>query len=251
MFGAVGSMSPLALQELVSEELDERFGRRYAAGQVVFHAGSPAEDGAYLLQEGRVRLIHRVGSQERGLRVVRPGELFGETGLLPAAERTSTAVAMLETRALVLSAGAFEELLASKPSLGLQLLQQVSRRLRDTEQQIHTLMLRDSQLKVTVTLIQLAQSLGAGTTPDVQIAISPLELSARVGLDVDTVKRIVQQLQGAGYLSIQDERVRLPDLEALRELRGLLEVKDTLAGQDPGAPKGSAELRPSSHRAPP
>ena len=54
-----------------------RFGRRFAAGEVIFEQNAPSVE-AYLLQEGRVRLIKRVGTSERSLRVVRPGDLFGE-----------------------------------------------------------------------------------------------------------------------------------------------------------------------------
>jgi CRP/FNR family transcriptional regulator, cyclic AMP receptor protein len=212
----------------------ERYGRRFAAGEVVFRAGDPAET-AYLLREGRVRLIQHVGTQDRGLRVVRPGELFGEVGLVPGAERSATAVALLESTALELRAEAFEELLAADPGVGLRLIQQISRRLRDAEHQIGTLVLRDAQLKIVVSLIQLAQQQASTEAPEeaFALAISPLELSARVGLDVDTVKRNVQQLRANGYVAIVDERVQIPDLSALRELRGLLEIKDTIAG--PGA----------------
>jgi len=55
-------------------------------------------------------------------------------------------------------------------------------------------------------------------------------LSAHAGLDVDTVKRIVAQLRDRGYVRIHEERVELPDLDNLRELYGLLGVKDQLRG---------------------
>ena len=57
-------------------------------------------------------------------------------------------------------------------------------------------MLRDSHSKVVVALTKLArQALSAAGRNDgpVEVSISPMELSARVGLDVDSVKRIVQQ----------------------------------------------------------
>jgi CRP/FNR family transcriptional regulator, cyclic AMP receptor protein len=218
-----------AAQATDEHRLLERFGRRYGAGEVVFRAGEPAST-AYLLREGRVRLIQHVGTQERGLRIVRPGELFGEVALVPGTERSATAVAMLDTTVLELDADAFEELLAASPELGFRLIQQVSRRLRDAEHQIETLVLRDSQLKIVVSLIQLARSQPSPSGDDgaLTVTVSPLELAARVGLDVRTVKRSVQQLRANGYLAIVDERVQIPDVGALQELRGLLEVKDAI-----------------------
>jgi CRP/FNR family transcriptional regulator, cyclic AMP receptor protein len=63
--------------------------------------------------------------------------------------------------------------------------------------------------------------------------VSPLELSARVGLDVDAVKRAVQQLRDGGYLRIVDEKILVPDLEALRQLYQLLGMKEDVRGGFP------------------
>ena len=61
--------------------------------------------------------------------------------------------------------------------------------------------------------------------------MSPVELSSRVGLDVETVKRAVQRLRDQQYLRIVGERVEIPDLEALRRLYGLLGSKEELRGE--------------------
>jgi CRP/FNR family transcriptional regulator, cyclic AMP receptor protein len=221
--------------EAGSEEqsrLLSRFGRRFAAGEVVFEAGSPATE-AYLLQEGRIRLIKKVGSSERSLRVVRPGDLFGEQALMAGAVRTSTAVALIESSALALEQATFEHVLAGNPAVGTRVLHQLIRRLRDAEDQIELLMLRDSQVKVAAALLQLSQEAARGrpeASDSVALSVSPMELSARVGLDVDSVKRNVQQLRTSGYVKIEGEQIHIPDMEGLRELRRLLEMKDEIAG---------------------
>src|SRR5262245_42688853 len=122
------------------ERLLSRFGRRFAAGDVIFEAGGLATE-AYLLQEGRVRLIKRAGASERSLRVVRPGDLFGEHALLPGTARTSTAVALVDSTALALEPSTLEHLLAGNPAVGSRVLHQLIRRLRDAEDQIEILML--------------------------------------------------------------------------------------------------------------
>jgi hypothetical protein len=58
-----------------------------------------------------------------------------------------------------------------------------------------------------------------------------MELSTRIGLDVDTVKRAVQQLREGQYLKVSDERLEVPDLEAMRRLYGLLGIKDEIRGE--------------------
>lgn len=225
--------SPADVGSEEQERLLARFGRRFAVGEVIFQDGDPARE-AFLLQEGRVRLIKRAGAIERSLRLLRPGDLFGESALIQGAPRNSTAVALDESLALALDHDTFQHVLAKSPAVGGRMLAQLIRRLRDAEDQIEILMLRDSQSKIVVALLKLSQqALGAaGRDGAVLLNVSPMDLSARVGLDVDSVKRIVQQLRDAGYLRIVDERVEVPDLEALRELYGLLGVKDQIIGGD-------------------
>lgn len=178
---------------------------------------------------------------ERSLRVVRPGDLFGESALLPGASRSSTAVALDDGVALAFDHATFEQVLATSPEVAGRVLGQLMRRLRDAEDQIEILMLRDGQSKVVVALMKFAQqelaaaqAEGSGALHQISMTLSPLELSAQVGLDVDTVKRIVAQLRESGHIRIQDERIEVPNLDSLRDLYSLLGIKDQLRGQAQG-----------------
>lgn len=210
------------------ERLLVRFGRSFTAGEVLFREGEDAKE-AFLLQEGRVRLIKRMGALERSLRVLRPGDLFGEAALTSTGAYGSTAVALSAGAALALDQGTFQQVLSSSPQVAPGVVQQLARRLREAEDQIELLMLRDSRMKVVVALLKLAQQSAGGSDATI-FSISPLELSVRVGLDVETVKRNVQQLRDGDYVRIADERIEIPDIEALRELHGLLGVKDRVLG---------------------
>jgi CRP-like cAMP-binding protein len=102
------------------------------------------------------------------------------------------------------------------------------RRLRDAEDQIEIMMLRGVQSKVTSALLKLA---GRSSGP-AEVTISPVELSTRVGLDVEAVKRTVLRLRERQYIRITGERIEIPDVESLRRLYTLLGTKDELVGQD-------------------
>ena len=214
--GATGPVSP-------DPRLLERFGRPFAAGDVLFREGEVGAE-AFLLQEGRVRLLKKVRLVERSLMVLRPGDLFGESALIPGAPRSSTAVALTDGVALALAEGTFRQLLQSNAALATRVLQQLVRRLRDHEDQIELMMIRDTQSKVVAALLKLTAGRGGS------IAITPMDLSSRVGMDIDTVKRTVQQLRDGDYVRIQDEKLEVPDVEALRKLYALLGVKDELRG---------------------
>ncbi len=124
--------------------------------------------------------------------------MFGEGALVKGALRTSTALALDDTVALAFDQATFDQVLATSPEVAARVLSQLIRRLREAEDQIEILMLRDAQSKVVVALIKLGQQqLAQDGRPSGQVALmlSPLELSAHAGLDVDTVKRIVTQLR--------------------------------------------------------
>jgi CRP-like cAMP-binding protein len=214
------------------EELHARFGRRFANGEVIFREGDPAGE-AYVLEEGRVRLIKRVNGAERSVAVLRPGELFGETALLPGSTRSSTAIAIAPSDALSLDQSTLQHLLETDPSFAARVVKQLVGRLRDAEDQNEILMLQDTQSKVVGALLKLARQAEAagGSRGGTLFTITPMELSARVGLDVDTVKHGVQQLREGQYVRVVDERLEIPDLDALRRLYGLLALKEGIRGE--------------------
>lgn len=216
------------MEESVSPDprLLEKFGRRFAAGEVIFREGEPGQE-AFLLQEGRIRLLKKVRTVERSLMVLKPGDLFGESALVPGSTRSSTAIALTDGVALALADGTFRALLQNNATIAARVLQQLVRRLRDLEDQIEFTMIRDTQSKVVAALLKLAQGRNGAVVP-----ISPMDLSSRVGLDIETVKRTVQQLRDGEYVRISEEKLEIPDIEALRKLYALLGVKDDLRGPE-------------------
>ena len=212
----------------------DRFGRAFAAGEVLFREGEPATE-AFLLREGRVRLLKRVRMSDRSMSVLGAGMLFGEAALIDDMPRTSTAIALTDGIALAFDAAGFRSLMIRAPHLTTQIVEQLVRRVRDAEDQVELLMLKDTQSKIVGALLKLA-----GPAPDAaELKLSPVDLSVRVGLDVDAVKVSVQRLREQGYVRIVGERIELPDLDALRRLYVLLGSKEELRGDVPVAPQES------------
>jgi CRP-like cAMP-binding protein len=112
------------------------------------------------------------------------------------------------------------------------MVQQLVRRLRDAEDQIEIMMLRDTQSKIVNALLKLAQQTQADGRTGALLQISPMELSTRVGLDIETVKHGVQKLREGQYVRVVDEKVEIPDVESLRRLFQLLGLKDEIQGSD-------------------
>ncbi len=213
------------------QRLFERFGRTFAAAATIYDEGEPAEH-CYLIQTGRVRLVKRIRGAERSLTVLKPGDLFGEDALLARSSRSASAVALTEAQVLALDRKTFGVLLSTNPEVASRLVEQLVRRLRNAEEQVENAMLRDHPSRVVNTLLRLAGT--AEPTADGHvISVSPLEVSSRVGLDVDAVKKAVQQLRDGGYIRIAEERIIVPDLGALKQLYQLLGTKEDVRGGFP------------------
>jgi CRP/FNR family cyclic AMP-dependent transcriptional regulator len=207
-------------------------GAPFETGEVIYREGDPATS-AYFLVAGSVRLVKRVRGGERSLTVHREGELFGEAVLVGSTERSSTAIALSAGRALALDDDALLRLTAARPELAVRLLKQLVVRAREAEERIESMLIADTQSRVVDALLRLvSQGRREGSKAgSVTLGISPMELSARLGLDVDAVKRVVSDLRSGQYLRVSDQRLEIPDVDALRKLYALLSVKAELEGE--------------------
>jgi YihY family inner membrane protein len=105
-----------------------RFIREYSEGEVVFHQGERGDRMFYVLS-GSIS-ISREGSL---IRTMGPGEYFGEMSMLLAAPRSATVMVTEPTTRLVsLSKTNFELILQDNPEIVLNILKEMTRRLKDT-----------------------------------------------------------------------------------------------------------------------
>lgn len=122
-------------QDLPQGSLDrlERFLRRrhFDEGDTIVKEGD--EDvGFYLIESGRVS-VTRAGTS---LATLGPGDFFGEMALLDAHRRSATVTASAPSDCLVLLRSDFVAEVEENPSLALELLAILSRRLRDTDERL-------------------------------------------------------------------------------------------------------------------
>lgn len=208
----------------------ERYTRTYSAGASLFRARDPSTE-LFLIRDGRVELLSREGGVQRTLAQFGPGELVGESALLPGAHRAATARAISPVTALVVDSETFRELARLRPEVAHQALRQLAGRLRRAEERLRNARLSDATTRVVHTLLHAAER-SEGQPFD----LSPLELSDRTGLDLDTLKAIVGQLRDRGYLVLDERSLRVREPETLRQLYHLLVVRDEVQHGGPVGP---------------
>ena len=209
-----------------AERLFEKFGRSYNGGDLIFAEETEATE-VFMVMEGRVRIIRKVRHVERDIIILKVGDIFGENALEKGHMRTASAVALGDCRVLAFVSSAFETLMRDQPDIALKLIGQLIRRLGASEERIENMMLRDSQSKIVNTLIRLSR-LESPSESHVMLSISPIEISSRIGLDVDSVKRGILQLKENRYLGIVGEKLEIYDVKALQKLYRLMGMKEEL-----------------------
>ena len=209
-----------------TQRLLDRFGRGYQGGEVIFSEDETATE-VFMIVEGRVRLIKKVRLMERDLVVLKVGDIFGEAALIGGLNHLCSAVSLGKCRVLAFKSEDFEKLLEEQPNVALKLIGQLVRRLQSAEERIENMMFDDSQSKIANTLIKMAQNTPK-TGDKILLNISPIELSSRIGLDIDSVKQGILQLRKDKYLRISNEKIEILDVEALRKFYRLIGMKEDL-----------------------
>jgi signal transduction histidine kinase len=108
--------------------------RQFAAGQEIFREGDPG-DGVHVIRDGSVEIAHLTDLQEhRVFSRLGPGEIFGEMAVIEDLPRSATATAAKDTRVYFIPRDEMLALLKRSPGLAFNVLQEISRRLRDFNQ---------------------------------------------------------------------------------------------------------------------
>jgi predicted acylesterase/phospholipase RssA/CRP-like cAMP-binding protein len=103
----------------------------YPKGAVIFRQGD-AGDTMYIVESGQVAVIGEEGKE--AIAFMGPGSFVGEISLLLARPRSATLQVILDAQLWALSKADFEWLVMSRPSIGLEMMRELSKRLVTTTQ---------------------------------------------------------------------------------------------------------------------
>ena len=124
---------------------------------------------------------------------------------------------------LFLPRDSFVEVLTASPALAMNMLADLSRRLRAFTVQIENLSLKEVPARLAAYIITLAQEAAeAGRTEEmpekVTLPISKAQLANLIGTTPETVSRIFKKMADAGLIKVQTKDILIQDLEGLSEL---------------------------------
>jgi CRP/FNR family transcriptional regulator, cyclic AMP receptor protein len=178
-------------------------------GSLIYTPGE-TPDALFLLKSGNVR-IYRLAEDGRKLvlATVGPGTAFGEMSLLGQSMTGSFAEAIDDCTVCVMSTVDVEQLMEEHPAVAVRLVQLMSSRLRQAEDQLEQLAFRSVPARLGKLLLTLADDSGEVSGHSHQ------ELADMIGTSRETVSRALVELKAEGLVSIERRCVRLLNREAL------------------------------------
>jgi signal transduction histidine kinase len=106
----------------------------YNPGMVLCTEGA-VEYTFFIILKGRVQVTKVINdSENRILKILEPGDFFGEMGLIHNAPRAATVTTLEPTMVLAIHKNDFEKLLERSPSVSMAMVKEVSRRLRENDE---------------------------------------------------------------------------------------------------------------------
>lgn len=199
--------------------------RQYARGDVVFHEGDPG-DSLHLIRRGRLAVrVSTDAGESATLRVLRPGDAFGELSLLrPDGDhlRSATITALEPAETLVLPRAAFESLRASHPQVERLLVSLLAERVDQLSQRLLEALYVGVERRVLRRLLELVEIYGdgAGGRPAPVIPLTQDDLAGLAGASRPTVNQVLQRLATQGVVVLKRGSIVVTDPTELRSRAG-------------------------------
>jgi len=166
----------------------------------------------FLILKGRMKVvIQGDNGREVILTILKAGEFFGEMALLDELPRSASGVAAEDAKLLVLHRAQFAEHIAKSPTTALNVMSELSRRLRRADEIISNLALLDVYSRVAHIMIDLAKRDGQEVEEGILIREKPTQqdIASMIGTSRETVSRVLSEFQRRGFVEMRGREILL------------------------------------------
>lgn len=185
---------------------------QYDPDATIFFRGD-APDQVYLVLAGRVA-VETMSTQGKTIAItsIGKGEVFGEMAILDGRERSANIRTLDAATLLLIGRQTFHALLNERPAFSQEVIQDLVRRLRQSDEQIESIMF----LPLRRRLANLLETLFRADGPE--LAITQADLAYRLTATREKVNVNLQVLQEAGAIKLARGRITLLDADILSRI---------------------------------
>ena len=168
----------------------------------------------YFITHGSVK-ITRSSKEGREviLAILTAGEFFGEMSLLDGETRSANVLTLEETKVLALNRNDFMATLEEYPRVSIQLLKELTIRLRKSDLQIASLTLSDAEKRIGLCILRLAGEQGTIKQGHVKIKKFPFQhdIANMAGTSRETVSRTLVLFEQNGLIQREGRQLTIVD----------------------------------------
>jgi len=188
--------------------------RSFEKGEMVYGAGDVGGT-LFVLHTGRAKLFRlNASGKEQVLRLIGPGEFFGELSLFSSLPLTDNVQALETTTMCVLQGERLKRLMAKYPSIAFKVMDELSRRLEKAEYRIEDISLSSVTKRVARALIELSEDKHEFLLP-----MTKGDLASQLGMTQETLSRKLAALQEEGIITLKGYRkIIIKDRSELEEI---------------------------------
>lgn len=195
----------------LNEILREAQSIRYQKGSSVFQQDEEAHS-FFILLHGHLRVIKITpDGQQVVVRFVAPGEIFGIAMAMGRSTYPATALAVVDSLALVWPSAAWPRLVAKYPMLAANTIQTVGNRLHDAHTRVIEMSTEQVERRVAHALLRLVQQAGRKGEDGIQIdfPISRQDVAEMTGTTLHTVSRILSAWEEQGLVESGRQKITI------------------------------------------
>jgi CRP/FNR family cyclic AMP-dependent transcriptional regulator len=192
--------------------------RTFRSGEAIFHRDDPGQV-LYVIKEGKVKIcLTSPDGQEISLAVFGKGDYFGELSLLDNLGRSADAIALEKVECYTLQRSDFHRAIMKNPKIAIQVLEVLSKRLRNTDQQVEDLRVLDVYGRVAKKLSELAETHGVQVEDGIRIELrlTQNELASMVGASRESVNKVIGYYTDKRFISTDKHKITIHRVAELK-----------------------------------
>ena len=179
---------------------DAAMRKQYRRTEIIFTQGQPTRE-MFLIKVGRVKLTKVTeDGEEMTLDIRQGGDFIGENMLNEEVDYPVTAVCVEDTLTCGFTKAKFEQLILHRPTIGLQVIKNLSRRIDSLTSRIGNMSMTNLEDRLYKVLVNVAREHGVKSAAGLKI-LFPLtheDLSFLVGAHRVSITRAIKTLKESG-----------------------------------------------------
>src|SRR5919107_223128 len=219
LLSMVDFLGPLSEEEM--EDLAKRTPDTYLEQEDILYTPKEGTERLFILKKGRVQLYEVNGEgDEITLSVIEDGNVFGEMALTGQSLKGIYVRALTPATVVSLRREEIEDLIMKKPEVGLRLVRELAERLHDSEARYADIVGKDVPARLATLNLTLVDSEGVVSSESYRIPThyTHEQLGSMIGCKRVAVTRAFRKLEKSEAVELEDRRIIVKDLDALKEL---------------------------------